>query len=340
MEYNKNCENCNTSFISMEKLISYCSDECRKRLIKCNCKKCDKLFFAKRKRVYCSDDCRKRECVICDKLYMPNTTESYCSEECKIKKYTHNCKSCGEDFLRYSSKVSYCSTTCQITYERAKKERRICGHCKKLMIITNTMLLYCSETCRDSYYEEKEKEKKSKEISNENIISIVKYHVETLIDKRNEVTLINFQSTVDYNNLNGFNESLKRKIRSRDGNKCYICNCNHGLEVHHIIPRKLGGSHREENLITLCGSCHRHIETGDKDHAIRKCTENAKQNYNIPVIELKEKLSKFENIAFIEKELNRVYNKISETYTDHEHTEILIDIDNLFDNISKLKEMI
>ena len=41
----------------------------------------------------------------------------------------------------------------------------------------------------------------------------------------------------------------------------------------------MGGSHDPDNLITLCASCHRHIEIGDIDYAIEKCFQNAKNNY-------------------------------------------------------------
>jgi len=33
------------------------------------------------------------------------------------------------------------------------------------------------------------------------------------------------------------------------------------MEQHHVLPRRFGGSDREENLVTLCGSCHRAVES-------------------------------------------------------------------------------
>lgn len=37
-------------------------------------------------------------------------------------------------------------------------------------------------------------------------------------------------------------------------------------EVHHIIPLSRGGTHRSDNLMSLCQSCHTkiHIELGDR----------------------------------------------------------------------------
>lgn len=44
---------------------------------------------------------------------------------------------------------------------------------------------------------------------------------------------------------------------------CYICGDDrqHVLETHHIVPQRHGGSDQEENLVTLCSSCHSSIES-------------------------------------------------------------------------------
>jgi len=57
---------------------------------------------------------------------------------------------------------------------------------------------------------------------------------------------------------------LKDAIKKRDGYKCVECGSKgtdmYGwprLDVHHIIPRYLGGSDHPKNLITLCFDCHK-----------------------------------------------------------------------------------
>jgi hypothetical protein len=42
--------------------------------------------------------------------------------------------------------------------------------------------------------------------------------------------------------------------------RCLFCDSRDGLEEHHIVPRRLGGTERDGNLITVCGSCHKKIE--------------------------------------------------------------------------------
>lgn len=60
-------------------------------------------------------------------------------------------------------------------------------------------------------------------------------------------------------------ENTKAKILNRDG---YTCQCCKGkkrdskLEVHHIVFRSQGGSDDENNLITLCHTCHYNVHNG------------------------------------------------------------------------------
>lgn len=52
---------------------------------------------------------------------------------------------------------------------------------------------------------------------------------------------------------NAWNQELKTKIRKRDNFTCVVCKCN-GYDVHHIDYDKQNCD--ENNLITLCRSCH------------------------------------------------------------------------------------
>lgn len=52
---------------------------------------------------------------------------------------------------------------------------------------------------------------------------------------------------------------IRRAVFARDRHRCQRPGCTRTrfLEVHHIIPRSRGGANVIENLITLCGACHR-----------------------------------------------------------------------------------
>ncbi|TMG04266.1 MAG: hypothetical protein E6I03_01600 [Chloroflexi bacterium] len=48
---------------------------------------------------------------------------------------------------------------------------------------------------------------------------------------------------------------------------CSICSARGGLDRHHVLPRRMGGSHdtqvlAQSNLLTLCRRCHRNVHEG------------------------------------------------------------------------------
>ena len=49
---------------------------------------------------------------------------------------------------------------------------------------------------------------------------------------------------------------IRKAVIERDGGRCRKCGRTHGLEAHHIIPRREDGTDDLENLATLCSSCH------------------------------------------------------------------------------------
>ena len=62
-------------------------------------------------------------------------------------------------------------------------------------------------------------------------------------------------------------ENTKAKVLDRDRYTCQCCKGKHKhkdskLEVHHIIFRSQGGSDEEDNLITLCSTCHYNVHHG------------------------------------------------------------------------------
>ena len=60
-------------------------------------------------------------------------------------------------------------------------------------------------------------------------------------------------------------ENTKAKVLNRDGYTCQHCKGkkkDSKLEVHHITYRCNGGSDEEDNLITLCHTCHKSVHSG------------------------------------------------------------------------------
>ena len=50
--------------------------------------------------------------------------------------------------------------------------------------------------------------------------------------------------------------ATRRAVYRRDGYRCALCDDVRGLQIHHAMPRSVGGSDNEMNLVTLCWRCH------------------------------------------------------------------------------------
>ena len=55
--------------------------------------------------------------------------------------------------------------------------------------------------------------------------------------------------------------NAKHRYLRFKADKCFICNSTDSLECHHIIAQTKGGKDNQENVITLCHSCHRGVES-------------------------------------------------------------------------------
>lgn len=68
----------------------------------------------------------------------------------------------------------------------------------------------------------------------------------------------------EYDNLRAF-------IFSRDNHTCQICKKRGGImDIHHIIPKKNGGSNRPNNLVCLHSKCHKKLHSGKINHTFKK----------------------------------------------------------------------
>ena len=58
--------------------------------------------------------------------------------------------------------------------------------------------------------------------------------------------------------------SVRQAVLTRDHNRCSLPSCRNTLwtDVHHILPKSQGGSHKESNLLALCSSHHRLLHDG------------------------------------------------------------------------------
>jgi ATP-dependent DNA helicase RecQ len=59
-------------------------------------------------------------------------------------------------------------------------------------------------------------------------------------------------------------ESLRQQVLRRDGWRCQSCGTMANLEVHHKEFRSHSGADSEDNLITLCSTCHESVHQSPK----------------------------------------------------------------------------
>lgn len=63
-------------------------------------------------------------------------------------------------------------------------------------------------------------------------------------------------------------EALRQRVLQRDSWRCQFCGSRTNLQIHHQQFRSHSGEDQEENLITLCASCHSQV------HAATLLTKN------------------------------------------------------------------
>lgn len=179
------------------------------------------------------------------------------------------CVVCGGEFFPKNEADIYCSDGCrkiseqrQAVREKLKKYSRECPVCGKPFKTDDIRMSYCSYECADyachQLADDEERES-------------------TLKPNEVEVRLIIGNKYYDTRkNYKALSKRLREAVLQRDEFKCQICERDHGLHIHHIVPRAIGGRHVPENLITLCSGCHMSIEnSANEDMAAMYCAHRA-----------------------------------------------------------------
>lgn len=64
-------------------------------------------------------------------------------------------------------------------------------------------------------------------------------------------------------------KEVKEKVYERDGGRCVVCK-KQGIPNAHYIRRSQGGLGIEQNVVTLCTTCHDDFDNGSKRQEIGK----------------------------------------------------------------------
>lgn len=77
------------------------------------------------------------------------------------------------------------------------------------------------------------------------------------------------------------NHSYRKSMTSVLGTKCKNCGSEEHVEYHHIVPLFLGGNDKLDNMIALCGRCHKAAHNGrHMSHYIDFSRSGRKRNAN------------------------------------------------------------
>lgn len=338
LKINRNCISCKNKFVSNQHHIHYCSEECKKKISHVNeCNKCDIKFHYSFKRAYCSDYCKRTNCVQCPNtfIFKCSPKEKYCSSECRVKHLTRECKYCTESFISPTG-ADFCSPECRRDYSKTAKKMSLCRFCRNILTYVKDYWSpeFCDDVCRIDFTKEKHKQKlKKKKPKESDIEDIVSFRVESLLSRKRDF-IINMRTGLDYNMIDSFNDTHRQRILEREEYSCFICEQDHGLEVHHILPRGLGGDNADDNLVALCVKCHRAVETGDVNHAIRKCVERAMRNFGILKEKHEVRMNQQEFANLMSYELNKIFDHLK---NDEPQEETMTFVDDLIDTIEAWK---
>lgn len=253
--YTKICEMCGKKFKTGDKIVKYCSQECRDKMVKniitFNCEVCgkettkSKFHYDRAKHHYCSPECqrignRKRIKCKCD----------YCGKDIEVTE---------SDYNKYDK--HYCNKNCQLKSQEntVTFKCEICG--KELISSKSKYNLsehhYCSLKCRDIgrglYY------------SGENSNS---WNPNLTEEER-----------VRGRKIEGYNEFVK-KVFIRDNYTCQCCGKRSGDKVaHHLNAYHWDKENRLniDNAVTLCEDCHKEFH---KQYGYKNNTKEQFEQFN------------------------------------------------------------
>ena len=134
---------------------------------------------------------------------------------------------------------------------------------------------------------------------------------------------LRFKKIKSWGYQKGFNYgflSRKEAVMNRDSYTCQICGAkNTRLEVHHIVYRSKGGTDNEDNLITLCESCHKKIHKGEINVSLKAKKLKLKEATHMNIIRsqlLKVYPEAIETFGFVTKENRNNLNLPKDHYID------------------------
>jgi len=190
------------------------------------------------------------------------------------------CENCGKEHNGEYGSGRFCSKSCSISFGNKLRNR------------TKDINKKISESLHQYYVNNPKIKKEYKYVCEK---CNKEFTLDHKIKKGQHIYCENCKRKVirikDINSLTSIKDLSKRtitKILDRSHKGCSICGWNESTcDLHHIIPKFLGGNDENSNLIIVCPNCHRIIHTTNRysndflfNHSIEKEFSNWRDFYH------------------------------------------------------------
>lgn len=146
------------------------------------------------------------------------------------------------------------------------------------------------------------------------IVEVANFNIQAMEAYLKEEKILKWK---DYQNgqMKGY-ENIVSYVRDRDEHLCYFCNKQdklkakklrdngQRLEVHHVVPRKDGGSNRPDNLICLCQKHHQMVHSNNNNNKYFKELQSVKLS------------SSYKDATFMNVVRHELIRRLKEKYPD------------------------
>lgn len=195
--------------------------------------------------------------------------QRFCSRPCHyanrrettLREKGTTCRNCGERFHRSPAKMigNFCSRRC-FAEARLKPEIRICPDCggPKAVAATRCNACWAKGRLRGDHHPcthcgkpvYKSPAQLAQTVRHRGVFCNRKCHA-AFVSGPNNPGYVDGKTPETY--APGF-RTAKRQVMDRDGMKCFLCEDEKALDVHHIDRDR--SNHALTNLVTLCRQCH------------------------------------------------------------------------------------
>jgi DNA-directed RNA polymerase subunit RPC12/RpoP len=142
---------------------------------------------------------------------------------------------------------------------------KICRWCQKKIITKDHRQVFCGNVCSGKYYGEQRRNKLCYKYTCSKCSAefVTKHKLRKNRPIRCEKCKRKVPRTKNIKSILDLSKRTVSKVIKRLKLSCFICGWDKAAcDIHHIIPKKQGGSNKHNNLTYVCPNCHRLAHDG------------------------------------------------------------------------------